>query len=56
MAISIKPEEITEILKKQIKDFEKITEVKEVGTVIQVGDNIARIYGLDKAMAGAAVL
>lgn len=48
----INAEEISQLIKTQIKGFEKAIDVKEVGTVISVGDGIARIYGLEKAMAG----
>jgi len=44
--IGIKPAEVSEILKKQLESFNTPTEFEEVGTVIQVGDGIARIYGL----------
>ncbi len=47
----LKAEEISELIKKQITDFEKRVDVSEVGTVVKVGDGIARIYGLDKCMA-----
>lgn len=47
----LKAEEISELIKKQITDFEKRVDVSEVGTVIKVGDGIAKVYGLDKAMA-----
>ncbi|MBF0310770.1 MAG: F0F1 ATP synthase subunit alpha [Magnetococcales bacterium] len=47
--------EISEILKKQIADFGQETEIAEVGKVIAVGDGIARVYGLDKVMAGEMV-
>ncbi|MEK6590387.1 MAG: F0F1 ATP synthase subunit alpha, partial [Nitrospinota bacterium] len=50
--MEIRAEEITEIIKKEIEDFEKALELKEVGIVISVGDGIARIYGLEKAMYG----
>ncbi len=50
--MSIRAEEITEILKKQIKGFEKEIDVAETGIVLSVGDGIARIYGLENAMAG----
>jgi F-type H+-transporting ATPase subunit alpha len=43
--------EISELLKKQINDFEKKVDVSEVGSVISVGDGIARVYGLEKCMA-----
>jgi len=43
---------ISSILKKQIEDYNTAVEVSNVGTVIQVGDGIARVYGLQNAMAG----
>jgi len=43
--------EISELLRKQITDFEKKVDVSEIGTVISVGDGIARVYGLEKCMA-----
>lgn len=50
--MEIKAEEISAIIKKQIQDFGREVEVSETGTVISVGDGIARIHGLDKAMSG----
>lgn len=50
--MSIKAEEISSLLKQQIENYEAEVEVTEVGTVIQVGDGIARVYGLKNAMAG----
>ncbi len=50
--MAIKPEEITSVLKKQIEGFDAKTELKEVGYVLQVGDGIARIWGLENALAG----
>jgi F-type H+-transporting ATPase subunit alpha len=47
----IKTEEISELLKKQITDFEKKVDVSEIGTVTYIGDGVARIYGLDNCMA-----
>ncbi len=47
--MKLRPEEITAILKERIKDFEVETDLAEVGTVLQVGDGIARIYGLESA-------
>lgn len=44
--INIKPAEISEILKQQLENFRSAAELEEVGTVLQVGDGIARIYGL----------
>ncbi len=49
--MEIKVDEISELLRKQITDFEKKVDVSEVGTVVSVGDGIARVYGLDKCMA-----
>jgi F-type H+/Na+-transporting ATPase subunit alpha len=53
--MEIKADEITEILKRQLADYEKAIDVAQVGTVLSVGDGIARVYGLDKAMAGELV-
>jgi F-type H+-transporting ATPase subunit alpha len=53
--VEIKADEITEILKRQLAGYEKSIDVAEVGTVLSVGDGIARVYGLDKAMAGELV-
>ncbi len=50
--MGIRAEEITEILKSQIKGYEKRIDVAETGVVLSVGDGIARIHGLEKAMAG----
>jgi F-type H+-transporting ATPase subunit alpha len=50
--MQMKAEEITEILKSQIKGFDGAVQAAEVGTVLQVGDGIAKIYGLERAMAG----
>ncbi|NCC81649.1 MAG: F0F1 ATP synthase subunit alpha [Clostridia bacterium] len=50
--MNIRPEEISSIIKKEIQNYSKIIEVSTVGTVIQVGDGIARVYGLKDAMAG----
>ena len=50
--MQIKAEEISAIIKEKVKGFEKQTDVKETGSVIQVGDGIAKVYGLDGAMAG----
>jgi F-type H+/Na+-transporting ATPase subunit alpha len=48
----IKAEEISEIIKRQLAGYEAEVDLQEVGRVIQVGDGIARVYGLDRAMAG----
>ncbi len=50
--MKMNPEEITAIIKEQIKNYQIELNVDDVGTVIQVGDGIARIHGLEKAMAG----
>ena len=54
--MKIKPEEISRIIKKQIEDYKKRTDTAEVGTVIEAGDGIVRIYGLNNAMSGELLL
>ncbi|MBO8165555.1 MAG: F0F1 ATP synthase subunit alpha [Brevibacillus sp.] len=49
---AIRPEEISSLLKERIANYKAEIEVVDVGTVIQVGDGIARVHGLEKAMAG----
>jgi F-type H+/Na+-transporting ATPase subunit alpha len=49
--VKLRPEEITSILKDRIENYDVETDLAEVGTVLQVGDGIARIYGLDNAVA-----
>ena len=51
----IKPSEVSEILKKQIDGFKSEIELEEVGTVLQVGDGIARIYGLNSVQANELI-
>ena len=51
----IKPSEVSEILKKQIEGFQTDVEFEEVGTVLQVGDGIARIYGLNNVQANEMI-
>jgi F-type H+-transporting ATPase subunit alpha len=53
--LSIKAEEISSLLKKQIENYQSDIEVSDVGTVIEVGDGIARAHGLDSIMAGEIV-
>ena len=53
--MKISPEEISAVIQEQIANFDLEVEVKEVGTVLSVGDGIARIYGLDEVMAGELV-
>ncbi|MBN2365784.1 MAG: F0F1 ATP synthase subunit alpha, partial [Calditrichaeota bacterium] len=55
MAVDVKPDEISAILKKQLAGYEKETDVYDVGTVLEVGDGISRVYGLSKVMAGELV-
>ena len=49
--MSIRPEEISSIIKEQIKNYKSRTEMKETGTVILVGDGIAKVYGLRDCMS-----
>src|SRR6201982_4263668 len=51
----IKADEITKLIREQIDNYETKIAVDEVGTVLSVGDGIARVYGLDKVMAGELV-
>ncbi len=53
--VDVRPEEISAILRQQLSGFEKETDIYEVGTVLQVGDGVARVYGLTKAMASELV-
>jgi len=50
--MQIKAEEISQIIRDQIKNFDQKVEMDEVGTILTAGDGIAKVYGLDKAMAG----
>ena len=50
--IKIQPEEISSVIRKQIEQYNQEVKVINIGTVLQVGDGIARIYGLSKVMAG----
>ena len=51
----IKADEITQLIREQIENYETKIAVDEVGTVISLGDGIARIHGLDKVMAGELI-
>jgi F-type H+-transporting ATPase subunit alpha len=53
--MDIKPGEITDILKREIKEYGREIDVAETGTVLSVGDGIARVFGLEKVMAGELV-
>ena len=50
--VNIRPDEITSIIHQQIQNYEKEVNSKNIGTVLQVGDGIARVYGLDQVMSG----
>jgi F-type H+-transporting ATPase subunit alpha len=50
--VSIRPDEISSIIRQQIESYDQDVQVSNVGTVLQVGDGTARIYGLEQAMAG----
>ena len=53
--MKFKPEEITGVIEEQIKNFDMNVEEKETGKVLQVGDGIARVYGLENVMSGELV-
>lgn len=50
--MQIRPEEISSVIKKAIEDYGKKLETEGIGTVLDVGDGIAHVYGLEDAMAG----
>ena len=51
----IKPAEVSAILREQLSGFKTETELEEIGTVLQIGDGIARVFGLDSVQAGELV-
>ena len=53
--VDVKPDEISAILRQQLSNFKTSSDLEEVGTVLQVGDGIARIYGLNNAKSGELV-
>lgn len=53
--IRVRPNEVTRIIRQQVKKYRQELKIVNVGTVLQVGDGIARIYGLEKVMAGELV-
>ncbi len=55
MEMTIRADEITKVLKEQIKNYNKTIEVSETGMVLSVGDGVARVYGLETVMAGELV-
>merc|ERR1712161_147394 len=50
--INIRPDEISSIIREQIEQYDQDVKVDNIGTVLQVGDGIARVYGLDQVMCG----
>ena len=50
--MNLRPEEISAVIKEQIKNYKSELEISNFGTVIQIGDGIARVYGLENCMAG----
>ena len=55
MATAIRPDEVTAVLRQELGNFSSETDTYEVGTVLQVGDGIARLYGLSKVQAGELI-
>lgn len=53
--MALKPEEVTSIIKTELEQYESELHLESVGSVLQVGDGIARVYGLDDVMAGELV-
>jgi len=53
--VNVRPDEVSAILREQLSNFKSESELEEVGTVLQVGDGIARIYGLTKVQSGELV-
>ena len=51
----VKPDEVSAILRKQLSGFEQEIDIYEVGTVVQIGDGVARVYGLRKCMASELI-
>ena len=50
--INIRPDEISNIIRQQIESYDQEVQIDNVGTVLQIGDGIARVYGLDQVMSG----
>src|SRR4051794_15499238 len=53
--MQLRADEISQLIKKQIQNFDRASQVSETGTVLSTGDGIARVYGLEGAMAGELV-
>ena len=52
--MNLRPEEISAVIKEQIKNYKNKLDISDFGTVIQVGDGIARVFGLENCMAGGS--
>ena len=52
---AVRPEEVSSILREQLSNFSSAAQLEETGTVLQIGDGIARIYGLTKVRAGELI-
>ena len=50
--INIRPDEISNIIRQQIESYDQEVKIDNVGSVLQIGDGIARVYGLEQVMAG----
>jgi F-type H+-transporting ATPase subunit alpha len=50
--INIRPDEISNIIRQHIESYDQEVQIDNVGTVLQIGDGIARVYGLEQVMAG----
>ena len=50
--MNLRPDEISGLIKEQIKNYTSDLEISDYGTVMQVGDRIAKVYGLNRCMAG----
>ena len=53
--INLRPDEISDIIRNEIKNYDNDVSVQNIGKVLQVGDGIARVYGLEQVMAGDLV-
>ena len=52
----VRPAEVSAILRQQLAGFKSVAELEEVGTVLEVGDGIARIYGLNNVQSGELIV
>ncbi len=55
MSLEVRPDEVSAILREQLSNFKTEAELEEIGTVLQVGDGVARVYGLTKVQAGELI-